>query len=77
MKDLSADERAKLMQKVLENQNLDPTVRAKLMEEMLKNVDDLSAEERQKLLEKMLENSDQLGSKRFFIVVLSLLIDEF
>ena len=61
MKDLSSDERAKLMQKVLENSDLDPSVRAKLMEEMLKNVDDLAPEERRKLLEKMLENSDQLG----------------
>ena len=62
MKDLPADERATLMQKMLDNPDLDPSVRAKLMEEMLKNVDDLSPEERRKLLEKMLENSDQLGN---------------
>jgi hypothetical protein len=61
MKDLSAEERAKLMEKVLDNPNLDPSVRAKLMDEMLRNVDDLPPEDRQKLLEKMLENSDHLG----------------
>jgi F0F1-type ATP synthase delta subunit len=61
MKDLSAEERTKLMEKVLDNPNLDPTVRAKLMEEMLKNADDLPPEERQKLYEKMLENSEHLG----------------
>ena len=61
MKDLSAEERAKLMEKVLDNPNLDPTVRAKLMEEMLKNIDDLPPEEKQKFYEKMLENSDHLG----------------
>ena len=63
MKDLSPEERAKFMEKVLENPNLDPTVRAKLMEEMLKNADDLPPEERQKLFEKILENSDQLGKR--------------
>ena len=53
------------MEKVLENPNLDPIVRAKLIEEMLKNVDGLSAEEKQKLFDKMLENSDQLGRMLF------------
>lgn len=61
MKDLSADERLQLMEKVLDNPNLDPSVRAKLMEEMLRSVDDLPFEDRQKLVEKMLENSDDLG----------------
>lgn len=61
MKDLSAEERMKLMDKVLENPNLDPSVRAKLIEEMLRNANDLSAEDQQKLFEKMLENSDDLG----------------
>ena len=65
MKDLSAEERAKFMEKFLDNPNLDPSVRAKLMEEMLKNVNDLPPEERQKILEKMLENSDQLGKSIF------------
>jgi mRNA-degrading endonuclease RelE of RelBE toxin-antitoxin system len=65
MKDLSAEERSKLMQKVLDNPNLDPSVRAKLMEEMLKTVDDLPPAERQKLLEKMLEDSDNLGIDLF------------
>lgn len=62
MNDLSADERAKFLEKVLDNPNLDPSVRAKLMEEMLRQVDDLPPEERQKILEKMLENTDQLGT---------------
>lgn len=62
MKDLSPEERTKLLGQVLDNPNLDPSVRAKLMEEMLRNVDGLPPEEQQKLLEKMLENSDHLGN---------------
>lgn len=65
MKDLSADERLKLMEKVLDNPNLDPSVRAKLMEEMLRSTEDLPPEDRQKLIEKMLENSDNLGKDKF------------
>jgi len=68
MKDLSADERLKLMEKVLDNPNLDPSVRARLMEEMLQNTEDLSPEDRQKLLGKMLENSDHLGKSEFYIL---------
>lgn len=65
MKDLSADERLKLMEKVLDNPNLDSSVRARLMDKMLQNTEDLSPEDRQKLLEKMLENSDNLGKAKF------------
>jgi Mg/Co/Ni transporter MgtE len=61
MKDLPAEERAKLMEKFLDNSNLDPSVRARLMEEILKTVDDLPPEERQKILDKMLENSEDLN----------------
>jgi hypothetical protein len=68
MKDLSADERLKLMEKVLDNPNLDPSVRARLMEEMLQNTEDLSPEDRQKLLGKMLENSDHLGKSEFYFL---------
>ena len=61
MKDLSVEERVKLMEKLLDDPGLDPLVRAKLTEEILKNVEDLPPEEKQKLLEKMLQNSDHLG----------------
>ena len=37
---------------------LDSKTKAKLMEQMLKTLDDLPNEERQKVLAKMLENSD-------------------
>ncbi|CAF1010666.1 unnamed protein product [Adineta steineri] len=61
LKDLPPEERKKLLEKMLNNPNLDPSVRAKLMEEMLKHMDDLPPEERKKLMEKMLEDRDNLS----------------
>ena len=57
MDDLPPDEKQKILASMLENsENLNPTMRSKLMDEMVKNINQMPQEEREKFLAGLYDN---------------------